>query len=148
PTSDGLSPPLLGPAGLQAGSSGTACEECETGTMVVVKLLTMLARDEECDIFGIFGNFRISPTDFSCDETEKGPPVQMHSLKEFEQSNGFWELCQVHYGSDITLETCLLSLSSRTAKMNPSGEPEIRGWIGLHYFPETKAAYMGSTLMR
>ncbi|XP_060890969.1 CDK5 regulatory subunit-associated protein 2-like isoform X2 [Labrus mixtus] len=23
--------------------------------------------------------------DFSCDETEKGPPVQMHSLREFEQ---------------------------------------------------------------
>lgn len=23
--------------------------------------------------------------DFSCDETDKGPPVQMHSLREFEQ---------------------------------------------------------------
>ncbi|XP_029985355.1 CDK5 regulatory subunit-associated protein 2-like [Sphaeramia orbicularis] len=28
----------------------------------------------------------IGPTmDFSCDETDKGPPVHMHSLREFEQ---------------------------------------------------------------
>ncbi|KAM7409383.1 hypothetical protein PAMA_001049 [Pampus argenteus] len=50
-----------------------------TGTVVVMildpwlQLLNAPAAFEECE------------ADFSCDETDKGPPVQMHSLREFEQ---------------------------------------------------------------
>eukprot|EP00064_Thunnus_orientalis_P012553 superscaffoldBa00001939_g12588 len=99
----------LRPAGLQAGwfrlqllSAPAACVECEavvfTSSLSLCAAAAVLsATSNDClgawlaprgasrpnsltvvtPLFGLY---------FSCDETGKGPPVQMHSLREFEQA--------------------------------------------------------------